>query len=109
MRLYSGRSVHVYRERELLTRISSGDLYITTKRIVFNGNKKSTNTNYSKVVDIKEFQDGIEIFKSSGKRPGRQHFSSSRNMNAEEAALLLMKVDPIDGESRIDKDGIGTP
>jgi hypothetical protein len=67
VRLYSGRSAPRYIQHEEMGLVSSGRLYISNKRLVFSGEKKSTTTTYSKVIDIKEYSDGLEIIKAIGR------------------------------------------
>lgn len=52
-----------------LSFIDNGTLYLTNKRIIFNGNKKVTNIQLKKIIDLNEYKDGIEIVKDAGKSP----------------------------------------
>jgi hypothetical protein len=88
VRLYSGRSIPTYTEREGLVSVSDGELQLTNRRIIFNGNKKSVTVAYDKVMDIKQFRDGLEIFKASGK-PAYFRMSGG---DVELAAIIINKL-----------------
>ena len=62
-----GRALPVYNEYDQLSEISSGILYITNKKLIFQGNKKSTTITIGRVLSWNVFQDAIEIIKTSGK------------------------------------------
>lgn len=49
--------------------IDSGVLYVTNKRLLFNGNKGNKAIRYSQIVDLEPFIDGVKIIKDSGKPP----------------------------------------
>jgi hypothetical protein len=55
--------------REELTGIDSGTLYVTNKRLVFDGQKRNTAIRYSSVIGIQVYRDAVEIEKSSGRNP----------------------------------------
>lgn len=52
-----------------LSEIDRGVLYITSKRIFFDGALKNTSLRYSTIAQIKVFDGGIEIEKQTGKSP----------------------------------------
>lgn len=49
--------------------IDNGQLYITNKRIIFIGSKRSTNIRLGRVLSITPYSNGIEITKDSGTNP----------------------------------------
>jgi len=49
--------------------IDTGTLYLTNKRIIFDGNKKNSNIRLEKIVNITPFSNGVEIDKDTGKSP----------------------------------------
>jgi hypothetical protein len=54
---------------EELQLIDSGRIFVTNKRIIFLGNKKSTNIPLNKILSINPYSDGVGIEKSSGRSP----------------------------------------
>lgn len=62
-----GKAVPTYDEREEMTDISGGDLYVTNKKLIFDGDQRSTNITYGRLVNYELFTDGIGIKKTSGK------------------------------------------
>lgn len=67
VRISTGRSVPIYKQYETIKDISIGTVFITNKRIVFSGNKKSTNLTYKRILNFNSGSDYVEIIKSSGK------------------------------------------
>jgi hypothetical protein len=60
-------SFDVQRETEdKLTKIDSGTAIFTDQRVIFNGEYKNINFKLNKVLDIKEYSNGVEIGKDSG-------------------------------------------
>jgi hypothetical protein len=55
--------------REELTRIDSGILYVTSKRIIFDGSLKNNSLRYSSILSFQVFSDGIAVDKASGRSP----------------------------------------
>lgn len=53
--------------REEMVQIDSGTLYVTNKRLLFDGAKKNTVINLSKILHFTVFSDGLKIEKDSGK------------------------------------------
>ncbi len=49
--------------------IETGSLYVTNKRIIFVGSKKSTTIGLSRILAVKPFLEGVEIIKDGGKTP----------------------------------------
>ncbi|MCK5881417.1 MAG: hypothetical protein KAG18_06035, partial [Sinobacterium sp.] len=62
-----GAAKPVGSETEEMTPISTGVLYITNKRLIFVGEKRSTTITYGRLLDYELFEDGIYCHKSSGK------------------------------------------
>ena len=52
---------------EELTQLSSGTLYVTSKRLLFDGDARSTNIGMRKIIDGQIFSDAVKIEKSTGK------------------------------------------
>lgn len=52
---------------EDLTPLSDGSLFVTSKRLLFKGQMRSTTINLKKIIDCEVFQDGIKIEKDTGK------------------------------------------
>ena len=52
---------------EELRQIDSGTLYITNKRLLFNGAAKNQNVPFKKIVQFTAYKDGLEIEKVSGR------------------------------------------
>jgi hypothetical protein len=53
--------------KDVLTKIDSGSLYITNKRLLFVGSKQNKPIKLSQIIDFEIYSDGIEIVKDSGK------------------------------------------
>jgi uncharacterized protein (DUF1778 family) len=53
--------------KDVMTLIDSGDLYITNKRILFNGSKANKVIKYSQIVDLTPYTDGVGVIKETGK------------------------------------------
>jgi hypothetical protein len=49
--------------------LDQGQLYLTNKRIVFSGSKKTTNVRLDKILSFVIYSDGIEIKKDVGRNP----------------------------------------
>ena len=63
-------SYRVGRETEnVLSKIDSGDLYVTNKRLIFMGNHKNVTIRVANVLSVSQYTDGIEVEKGSGKNP----------------------------------------
>jgi hypothetical protein len=56
-----------FARREAMTPLSSGMLYITSKRLLFAGESRDTSINLSRIVNIQIFKDALEIQKNTGK------------------------------------------
>lgn len=67
---YRAGSIGVQRSTsEELQLIDSGRIFITSKRIIFLGNKKNSNILLSKILSINPYSDGVGIEKASGRSP----------------------------------------
>jgi hypothetical protein len=65
---YRVGSVSVRSEsKDVLTKIDTGSLYITNKRVLFVGSKQNKPIKLSQIIDFEVYSDGIEIVKDSGK------------------------------------------
>lgn len=80
-----GRAIPTYSEAEKIVPISKGEIYITNKRITFNGDRKSTNITIGRITQLLMWSNGIEIRKTSGKP---DFFSMSRT-HAEYISALV--------------------
>lgn len=52
---------------EELTVLASGMLYVTSKRLVFNGDRRNTNVTFRRMLGTAVFRDAIEIEKTTGR------------------------------------------
>lgn len=67
---YRVGSVGVHRiTREELTEIDQGTLYLTNKRLIFDGQKKNTTIRLSALLSFTPCSDGLILEKSSGRSP----------------------------------------
>ena len=67
---YRSGSYQVQRvTQEETQQVSSGMIYITSKRIVFHGQPKSGTIGFNSIVSFIPYADGIEIEKTSGRNP----------------------------------------
>lgn len=57
---------------EILKLIDTGTLYLTNKRIIFAGSKKTSNIKTDKILELTPYTDGVEIRKETGKSPTLQ-------------------------------------
>ncbi|HEX8618203.1 MAG TPA: hypothetical protein VF911_11510 [Thermoanaerobaculia bacterium] len=55
--------------RDVLRHIDSGTLYITNKRVIFDGSKKNNAIRLANVLSVIPYSDGIELEKTSGRNP----------------------------------------
>lgn len=62
-----GKAVPQITEHEELQDIDSGSLFITNKKIVFVGGRRSTNVTSGRIASTVLYSDAIEILKNSGK------------------------------------------
>ena len=53
--------------RDVLRLIDSGTLYVTSKRVIFDGDRKNTTIRLSNVLSVTPYSDGVEIEKTSGR------------------------------------------
>jgi hypothetical protein len=72
---------------DVLTKIDSGDLYLTSKRIIFMGSRGSKTIAMNKILNFEVYSNGVEIHKDSGKSP---FFSFSENV--EIFSMLLGRI-----------------
>jgi hypothetical protein len=56
-----------YRTWEGMHDISEGTLYVTSKKVMFDGDRRSTSIPYGRLVSLQLYTDGIELKKSTGK------------------------------------------
>ena len=52
-----------------MTQLDTGDLYVTSKRLFFNGAKKNISIPLGKITMFTVFKDGLQIEKEAGKDP----------------------------------------
>jgi hypothetical protein len=52
---------------EEMTPLASGELYVTSKRLLFNGDRRNTSMTLGKIVDCSVYTDAVRIEKSTGK------------------------------------------
>jgi hypothetical protein len=53
--------------REELTELAQGTLYVTDRRLFFDGDRRNTTTRLAKVVDLDLFADGLGVEKETGR------------------------------------------
>lgn len=56
-------------KQDVLTHLDSGDVYITNKRVLFDGQKKNTTIRLGNLIGFQVYADGIELEKGTGKSP----------------------------------------
>lgn len=83
-----GRAVPVYDEAEEMVPLSDGEIYVTNKRITFNGSRKSTNITTGRIVQLLMWQNGIEVRKTSGK----PDFFEMHPVHAEYISALIHSI-----------------
>jgi hypothetical protein len=67
---YRAGSVRVERvTRDILRQVDSGVLYVTNKRVIFDGARKNTTIRLSSILSITPYADAVEIEKTSGRNP----------------------------------------
>lgn len=54
---------------EYLKLIDAGNVYLTSKRIIFTGEHSNKSIPYTKILDITPYRDGLEIGKDTGRKP----------------------------------------
>lgn len=65
---YRAGNIKTTREtKDVTTLIDSGDLYVTNKRILFNGGKGNKVIRYSQIIDLTPYTDGVGIVRDTGK------------------------------------------
>ncbi|MCC7375835.1 MAG: hypothetical protein IT581_14350 [Verrucomicrobiales bacterium] len=67
--------------REEMTELANGTLYVTNRRLVFDGDRRNTGIKLAKILDLTVYKDGLEV----DKQTGRSDFFS---MNAFEARFI---------------------
>lgn len=55
--------------RDVLRQIDTGALYVTSKRIIFDGTKKNSVIRLTNVLGITPYSDAVEVEKASGRNP----------------------------------------
>lgn len=55
--------------RDELTLVDTGTVYLTNKRVIFNGEKKNTSIRYSAMIGIEVFSDALKLEKANGRSP----------------------------------------
>jgi hypothetical protein len=67
---WNAGSMNVQRVSEdVLREIDSGQVYVTNKRIIFDGETKNQSIKLDKILDIERYTDGVGIEKETGKSP----------------------------------------
>ena len=52
-----------------MTQLDTGNLYITSKRVLFDGTKKNVSIPLGKITNFTVFKDGLQVEKEAGKDP----------------------------------------
>lgn len=55
--------------KETMQQLDTGTLYVTNKRLIFTGNKKTSNIKLEKILSVIPYSNGIEIVKDAGRSP----------------------------------------
>jgi hypothetical protein len=85
---YRVGSYDVQREtQDQLTKIDGGTAIFTDERVIFNGEYKNINFKLNKILDIKEYNNGVEIGKDSG---GDVFFNFTEGVG--DATVLLKRL-----------------
>jgi hypothetical protein len=74
-----------YHTREGLVDISDGTLYVTNKRVIFEGAGRTTSIPYGRLVGLQGYTDGIELKKTTGKND----FFMTSALSAEYSIVLI--------------------
>ncbi|MEY3850091.1 MAG: hypothetical protein RJA38_532 [Bacteroidota bacterium] len=64
-----------------LTELDAGKLYVTNKRLIFDGLVRNTTIPYKSVLAIEPFEDGIRVEKEKGKSPVFQTLSTDHKLS----------------------------
>src|SRR5687767_5028586 len=54
---------------DVMTQLDTGNLYVTNKRVFFDGTKKNISIPLGKITQFTVFKDGVQIEKEAGKDP----------------------------------------
>jgi hypothetical protein len=54
---------------DVMTKIDSGQLYVTSKRLLFVGSRKNAVVQLTRILNVNPYKNGIEVVKDSGKTP----------------------------------------
>ncbi|OFW28584.1 MAG: hypothetical protein A3H97_05075 [Acidobacteria bacterium RIFCSPLOWO2_02_FULL_65_29] len=54
---------------DVMTQLDTGNLYVTSKRVFFDGTKKNVSIPLGKIIKFTVFKDGLQIEKEAGKDP----------------------------------------
>ena len=74
-----------YQTREGMADISDGTLYVTNKKVIFDGTSRSTAIPYGRLVSLQLYADGIELKKATGK----SDYFMMDGMSAEYSVALI--------------------
>lgn len=77
-----------YETSEQMKQLAVGNLVITTKRLVFDGDGRSTNITFNRMLSAELFENGIEICKTSG----NDDFFGLPPLEAEYACLVIHQL-----------------
>lgn len=55
--------------RDVLRHVDSGTLYVTNKRVIFDGQRKNAAIAFGHVLSVVPYSDGVEVEKTSGRNP----------------------------------------
>lgn len=81
-------STSVQKERfDIIKRIHTGDLYLTNKRLIFEGQEKTSSVKLNSIVGVKAYKQGILVDKLTGK-----NMLLLMNRDADSLALLIQRL-----------------
>jgi len=74
---------------EDLTRLAQGSLHVTSKRLLFNGDRRNTTITFGRIVGTSLFSDAVEIEKSTGRSD--YFFMSALHVRYVSAVVAFLK------------------
>jgi hypothetical protein len=89
----SGTRGHLVSEKEEIP-ISNGHFYITTRRLIFSGDKKSFECPLKNVLDVTNFPEGIWITETRREQVRNVHFPNENGEIVAEILTVLFSRNP---------------
>mgnify|MGYP000848156491 CR=1 FL=1 len=79
--------------KDVMTLIDSGNLYVTNKRILFNGDKSNKIIRYSQIINLTPYTDGVGIVRDTGKE-------STFQLSEEDGETLIATITRLIGDEQ---------